>query len=138
MADLSFRDRLPDYRNQYSRLKSKDAKSASSTVSRQRTTIKGQTLGNQSNFAASGPQAVRKRRKNGNRKKRGFMRPVYHSGGDFKTHPIAVVGQTLGYPVQWEWSRLLHHNLEECAGCGGGLNLQRRDAILVLDDVQHG
>ena len=26
MADLSFRDRLPDYRNQYSRLKSKDAK----------------------------------------------------------------------------------------------------------------
>ena len=26
MADLSFRERLPDYRNQYSRLKSKDAK----------------------------------------------------------------------------------------------------------------
>ena len=26
MADLSFRERRPDYRNQYSRLKSKDAR----------------------------------------------------------------------------------------------------------------
>ena len=26
MADLTFRDRLPDYRNEYNRLKSKDAK----------------------------------------------------------------------------------------------------------------